>query len=167
MNENAPKPKRGVPTCPQWLTGEARKIWRQTIRIVKQMKVLTVADGQALAVYATAFARWRAAEAFIAEHGEAYPLRGKAKRCAPCAGAGELDGGAICVDCGGEGEQPGEIRCFQQFPQVSIARQLMETIRRYQQEFGLTPSARASLEIVPDPEEDEGDADFFATRGAS
>ena len=36
-----------------------------------------------------------------------------------------------------------------QFPQVSIAKNLLQIVRAYHQEFGLTPSARTRLEVEP------------------
>ena len=36
---------------------------------------------------------------------------------------------------------------MQQFPQVSIARNLLLVLRAYQQEFGLTPAARSRIAV--------------------
>jgi phage terminase small subunit len=38
---------------------------------------------------------------------------------------------------------------MQQFPQVAIARNLALLLKSYQQEFGLTPSARTRLSVEP------------------
>ena len=83
------------------------------------MKVLTVADGDALAAYCQIYARWQQAEEFIAKHGVAYPIR----------------------------DDKGQIRFMQPFPQVAIARSLLQLLKTYQQEFGLTPSARTRIEV--------------------
>ena len=45
---------------------------------------------------------------------------------------------------------------MQQFPQVAISRNLAQLLKAYQQEFGLTPSARTRIEIR-DPEEEESE----------
>ena len=87
------------------------------------MKVLTVADGDALAAYCTTYARWQQAEEFIAKHGVAYPIR----------------------------DDKGQIRFMQPFPQVAIARSLLQLVKTYQQEFGLTPSARTRIEVAEKP----------------
>ena len=42
---------------------------------------------------------------------------------------------------------------MQQFPQVAIARSLLQLVRGFQQEFGLTPSARTRIEIAPEKED--------------
>jgi hypothetical protein len=41
---------------------------------------------------------------------------------------------------------------MQQFPQGAIARNLLMMLRSYQQEFGLTPAARARIVIAADEE---------------
>ncbi len=87
------------------------------------MGVLTVVDGDAAAIYAQTFSRWRAAEEFLAKHGEVYPIR----------------------------DTNGQIKCMQQFPQVSIARNLLLVLRAYQQEFGLTPAARSRISLPAEP----------------
>ena len=83
------------------------------------MKVLTVVDGDALSAYCQTYARWQQAELFIAKHGVAYPIR----------------------------DDKGQIKFMQPFPQVAIARSLLQLVKTYQQEFGLTPSARIRIEV--------------------
>ena len=83
------------------------------------MGVLTYVDGDALAAYCQTYARWQEAEEFLAKHGPVYSLR----------------------------DESGQVRCMQQFPQVSIARTLMLLLRQYQQEFGMTPAARTRVEV--------------------
>ena len=101
------------------LSPDAKKEWKRLVPELKAVGVLTVLDGDALAAYCQTFARWRAAEAYLARHGEVYPLR----------------------------DERGRIRCMQQFPHVSIARSLLQVLRAYQKEFGLTPSARSRIEV--------------------
>ena len=68
-------------------------------------------------------ARWRQAEEFLDQHGMVYPLR----------------------------DEKGNVRCMQQFPQVSIARNLLLLIRSFLQEFGMTPAARTRIELPWEP----------------
>ena len=117
LNDREPKPPKDAPRCPAWMRAEAKKAWRNTMPKLREMGVLTIVDGDALSVYCQLHARWKAAEEFLATHGNTYPLR----------------------------DEHGKMRCLQQFPQVSIARNLVQILRAYQQEFGMTPSARASL----------------------
>ena len=117
LNKREPKPKSDAPTMPGHLSPTAKTVWKRTVKIMKDMKVLTVADGDAIAVYSVSFARWVEAEQFLKKHGTTYPLRDKS----------------------------GNVRFLQTFPQVAIANQLAKTVRNYQQEFGLTPSSRSSI----------------------
>jgi P27 family predicted phage terminase small subunit len=85
------------------------------------MGVLTKADGNTLSRYCRLWSRWRKAEAFIDQHGEVYPLK----------------------------DDAGNVKCVQQWPQVAIANKLAQQLTRLEQEFGLTPSARARLQLAP------------------
>lgn len=59
---NEPKPRVMIPTCPEWLTAEARKEYKRVAKILVETRVLTEADRTALAAYAHEFAAWREAE---------------------------------------------------------------------------------------------------------
>jgi len=85
------------------------------------MRLLTVAEEDALVAYAQTFARWKAAEEFLAKHGDVYPIR----------------------------DDQGRVKCMAQFPQVAIARHLLAVLKSYQQEFGFTPSARTRIGVEP------------------
>ena len=95
------------------------------------MGILTRVDRDALTAYCQTFARWKAAEQFVETHGEVYPVR----------------------------DEKGNIRHMKQYPQVRTALQLLQMLRCYQQEFGMTPSARTRVQEIPglvrDPEEEK------------
>ena len=129
VNEREPEPRATAPRCPEWLSVHAKRVWHRLVPELKAMRVLTYIDGDALTAYCQTYARWQAAEEFIQKHGEAYPLR----------------------------DEQGRIRCMQQFPQVAIARNLILVLRAYQQEFGMTPSARSRVVVAPNPDS-RGDA---------
>jgi P27 family predicted phage terminase small subunit len=97
------------------------------------MRLLTRADRDALTVYCQTYARWMAAEIFLQQHGEVYPLR----------------------------DEKGNVRCMQQFPQVNIARSLLQVVQSYQQEFGMTPSARTRVHEIPGLLQDDDDELFL------
>lgn len=132
LNDREPRAPTGDPRCPSWLSKEAKQAWRRLVPLLSAMKVLTLADVDALTAYCQTYARWRAAEAFLQQHGEVYPLR----------------------------DEQGKVRCMQQFPQVSIARNLLLVLKTYQQEFGLTPASRSRLVIAAE-DEDDAAARFF------
>ena len=130
-NTREPQPRKDIPRCPAWLSGEAKKVWRRMVPELKRMGILTVVDGDALAAYCQTYARWKAAEQFIQQHGEVYPIR----------------------------DDNGRVKYMQQFPQVSVSRNLLQLLKSYQQEFGLTPSARTRIEVGR-PNELEDDEAF-------
>ena len=119
ISKREPHPRQETPRCPVWLRPEAKKFWKQIVPELRRLGVLTVVDGPALAGLCQTYARWRVAEEFIAKHGECYPLRG----------------------------ENGSIRYMQQFPQVSISRNLLHQLRGLYQEFGLTPASRTRVEV--------------------
>ena len=119
LNRREPAPRRGTPRCPQWLRGEGKAEWRWVTQELRAMGLLAIADKHAVAVYCQTLARWRAAEEFIAKHGEAYPVRDAA----------------------------GRLRFMQPFPQAATARNLVSVLKAYQQELGMTPSARSRIQL--------------------
>lgn len=124
----------GVPDVPAWLSKDERKAWNALAPMLDQMGVLTRVDGHAFGRYCRLWSRWRKAEEFIDQHGEMYPLKNDA----------------------------GQTKCFQQWPQVAIAHRLATQLTRLEQEFGMTPSARARIQIAPKTKETaRGKARFF------
>ena len=129
------KGSAGTPDRPDWLDDEAKAAWEEVVPMLEGMGVLTRVDGHALARYCWLWSRWRKAEAFIAEKGEMYPLR----------------------------DEDGRVKCFMQWPQVAVAHKLAQQLTRLEQEFGMTPSARARIQLAPKTQEAAGGkARFFA-----
>lgn len=122
INDREPTPEKGRPRCPGWLPDEAKKVWKRVVEDLDRMGVLTVVDGDALTAYCQTYVRWKAAEEFLIKHGEVYPLR----------------------------DEKGQIRCMQQFPQVSIARNLLLVLRAFMGEFGLAPASRSRISLPAD-----------------
>ena len=123
----------GAPDEPDWLDEEAKRAWNVLVPMLEAMRVLTRIDGNALARYCRLWSRWRQAEKWIEEKGEMYPIR----------------------------NEDGSVKCFQQWPQVAIAHKLAEQLIRLEREFGLTPSARARLQISPVCDETDDLDKFF------
>lgn len=124
LDGREPQPAVGTPHCPEWMSEEARRVWKRLVPQLRAMKVLTLVDADALAIYCHTYARWRDAEDFISKHGTVYPIR----------------------------DDHGRVKCMLQFPQVSIARNLLLVLRAYQQEFGMSPAARARVVIAGEEE---------------
>lgn len=70
LNTNEPKPIGKMPRCPSWLEDEAKREWKRMGKVLEDMGMLTEMDMAAFAGYCQAYARWRAAEEFITQHGD-------------------------------------------------------------------------------------------------
>jgi P27 family predicted phage terminase small subunit len=107
----------GRPQCPEWLDPAERLHWRRLVTYLDSMGVLTRIDGNALARYCRFFSRWRKAEEFIDKHGEMFPIK----------------------------DEAGKVKCFQAWPQATLATKLAQQLTRLEQEFGMTPSSRTRI----------------------
>ncbi len=124
----------GRPDRPDWLDDDAKAVWGRLVPQLESMGVLTRIDANALARYCRLWTRWRKTEAFIDQRGEMYPLK----------------------------DESGKVKYFQQWPQVAIANKLAQQLTRLEQEFGMTPSARARIQLNPASEEpSRGKSRFF------
>ena len=124
----------GKPRCPEWLTGDAKKAWRKLMPALHQAGLAGEIDRHALARYCQLWARWCELEQFIAERGTVYPVKNK-------------DGEAVDM---------------KEFPHVGRASKLADQLLKLEQQFGMTPAARAAL-AQPDKSSDEqsqGDDDI-------
>lgn len=119
VERGEPQPRKVIPECPEWLTGDARKVWDRMIDTLNFMGVLTEADGNSLARYCVTFVRWRAAEEFLAKYGTTFPVK----------------------------DDRGKVKCFMPFPEVAIANQLSQMLTRLEAEFGMTPSSRTRISL--------------------
>ncbi|KKK70701.1 hypothetical protein LCGC14_2921340, partial [marine sediment metagenome] len=108
INKREPKPEPKIPACPEWLNDEAKAIWMETVTVLKEMRILTRCDRQALTVYCETYAQWKEAVQWLHENGQICAIR----------------------------DEKGAVKCMQAWPQISIARNCLQTLRAYQQEFG-------------------------------
>jgi len=133
--EKPPSPKAGKPTCPRWLSKKAKEYFRGVLKILDGTGVVTVADGHALARLCQAWERYEDLEATIQEEGVTFSF----------------------VTRGGD-------TITKPRPEVIMQDKTMAQIIRLEAQFGLTPSARASLAVLP-PKEEKNTADrFFAPK---
>ena len=65
LPKDEPQPKLATPRCPAHLGAEAKREWRRVVKIMREMGVLTVADGAAIAAYCQTWERWVQAEKAI------------------------------------------------------------------------------------------------------
>lgn len=123
LPQNEPDPRRGTPDMPDWLSDSARQIWFQLCGELDRLGLLTPLDGQTIAIWCDVWARWKSARDFIEEHGETYAVRAKPRA----------------------GQKIGDIKSIVRYPQANAYRQLTIILTRFQDRFGLSPSARASI----------------------
>jgi len=123
-----PQPPRSAAVkMPKHLGKVAAAKWRQLLPLLDSIKLMTDADIDALARYCDTFEWWLATRATLKKDGDTYPI---------------LNDG-------------GEVKYIAQRPEVSIAHKLAQQLRQLEQDFGLNPSARASLSVEPEKTADE------------
>lgn len=69
INQNEPQPARTAPKMPPWLHEPARKIWKQLVKQLAEMNVLSSADEAVMACYCVTYARMQQAEVKVRETG--------------------------------------------------------------------------------------------------
>lgn len=147
-NQAEPKPPAGPPKCPRTLKGEARKIWRPLVAMLEKMRLVTIADGAQLERYCVYLARWRQCEAFIAEHGMTYPVKGPADATSYM--------GHVTTAAGAHA-----VLYFEEYPQLKESHRLDKALKQIEANFGLTPSARARLQLEDEQPAPVGKDRFF------
>ena len=133
-----PKPEPHPPTdgivMPPHLGPVAVARWSALLPLLQSVKVMTRADVEALARYCDTYEWWLATRAKLRAEGDTYPI---------------LNDG-------------GQVKYIAQRPEVSIAHKLSQQLRQLEQDFGLNPSARTSLNVETTQQETSDDAQMFA-----
>lgn len=132
-NPDEPRPPKGAPIPPVWMDAREREVWGQICAILTGMRVMTIADGQAVGRYCQVYVEWMDAVAFIKENGTVYPMTNR----------------------------DGKVLSFAQFPQVTRKDKLSEQLLRLEKEYGLTASSRAGIQVTALPEGDTDKNKFF------
>ena len=121
------KGPRGVPRCPAGLDKRAKQCWGQLLPMLESMGVLSRIDRNAIIRYCIDWSRWHQADQFLAKNGMVYPIK---------------DGN-------------GKTKCVAAFPQVAIVSKLGQSLMKFEQEFGMTPSARMRIDCSDVEDEEE------------
>lgn len=149
INTDEPKPARCLATRPpRDLDSVARKVWRETAPRLEALGLLSVIDLAIFWRYCDLRSKFKAAKDFLDKNGFVYAIY--------------FDQTAEEIkEC-----KPRRLKYMAQFPQVSIYQQLSKEITRIEQNFGMTPAARAGLNVVP-PENQTGETteDFLYGTG--
>lgn len=131
---NEPQPPADGVTMPPHLGPVAAARWGELLPMLQSVRVMTRADVEALARYCDTYEWWLAVRAKLKAEGDTYPI---------------LNDG-------------GQVKYIAQRPEVAIAHKLAQQLRQLEQDFGLNPSARASMNVEPaKPQEDEEDRLMF------
>jgi P27 family predicted phage terminase small subunit len=132
--DDEPQPPVGGVSMPSHLGDMAADRWRELLPMLQAVRVMTQADIEALARYCDTYEWWLATRAKLKKEGDTYPIL----------------------------NDKGEVKYIAQRPEVSIAHKLAQQLRQLEQDFGLNPSARASLHVEkPEAVEDEEDRKMF------
>jgi P27 family predicted phage terminase small subunit len=119
-NVAEPQPQLGAPPKPPRLSPLGAEVWDELARQLKQLKVLTRADGHALELACEALAEWRAALDVVQREGTTYKAVTKS--------------GSVLLP----------------HPSVRQAADAWRRAQRMLVEFGLTPSSRTRVSVPPD-----------------
>ena len=132
------RPPVALPTCPDWLSTEARAEWDRIGAELQKLGLVAEIDRAVLAMYCVEYARWQWAEQKMAE-----------------ANAADARGEAGMVERTPQGYR-------MQSVYLQIARKAQEAVGRYAAQFGMAPSARSRVR----PSDNQGDL-FGGETGAA
>ena len=136
-SKTEPKFGFGVGQCPKWLCRAGKAEWRRLVPQLEKAGVLQVVDANSLARYVETWVQWRQATQFIRDKGTTYALK----------------------------DENGQTKYLQQFPQVSIARNLAIQLTRLEDAFGMNPASRSRVEVVKPKDETNTKGRFFTGTG--
>lgn len=138
-----PTPTTGVPPCPSWVSHDARRHWKDLSTLLDGMKILTVADRVALGLLVDAMARYISAKQAVY-------------------GTKKIAGtGVTTFNAAGNPMK---------HPMAVLMQEAWKDVLQACREFGLTPSSRTGVRMIPLPggrESDDGrqeKARFFRLR---
>jgi P27 family predicted phage terminase small subunit len=151
LNRKEPKPPSGVPRMPKWLSKPARKIWKETVPLLMEMKVLTMSDGEALGSYCEACVTLQKAQEEIALNGVVVAIYETG------------DDGKILKDEDGKRH----LLDYKTNPAVTIADKAMKLKRALGSDFGLSPVSRAKLHTEPDGQQQDPMESFLRRKSSS
>lgn len=130
-NNTEPQPATGIPSPPYALGEVEAQMWAKLCRDLNDIGVLTVIDGNALARYCTIWAAWRRVMNVITTVGDTYETLSREGATIP-----------------------------RKRPEVEMSQKYADQLLRLEQQFGLTPASRSSIEVKP-KQRDKGRLKFF------
>lgn len=118
---------------PDWLIGtEARAYWAELVELLTPARILAVTDLTALAMLATAFGRWRHWSRWLEEHSPVYRTKaGTTPKAEP----------------GKRAPRPSYM--YRARPEAGFAKEAEDRLLQLLVQFGMTPSARSRIGVLP------------------
>ena len=124
-NPREPKPRIGAPRCRRSLPAPVREMYARLVRILASLHVVTVADGVALELAASALVEYETNARVVLDQGSTYEARTEA--------------GATM---------------HRARPEQAIAADAWRRAAVMLQQFGLTPVSRIKVDVIPVSEPD-------------
>lgn len=125
VNRNEPKPPKHAGECPAFLDEVGRAAWHRVAAGLDAMGLLTVADSEAIALYAATYSRWRAASDSL-----------------------ERDGTTITSTTETPTKHGLATRTIAKTnPALAVANECQRQMIRLLAQFGMTPTSRSSLDV--------------------
>ncbi len=125
------------------LDSAALEIWKEVVKRLEAVNVLTDLDRDVLTRYCDLRARWMEARSLLLKHGAYIDIFAERTQ-------EELD----------HGVEP-KLKYTQKTPYFSIYESLHKELTRLEQMFGMSPSARAALEIKTPAKKSQVKADLY------
>lgn len=69
INKNEPKASKSKPRCPNWLSAEAKTVWRRTVKQLELMGILSEADNDIICAYSNAVVNYQRATELVDKAG--------------------------------------------------------------------------------------------------
>lgn len=117
---NEPVPPAGAVLPPAWVTGQARQKWDAVVPILESMGLITPADVDAIARYCVMYEQWLKYLEQMRRGLDVLVMR----------------------------DESGKVKYMQSTPAATMFVKLAQSLLRIEQEYGLTPSSRAGLEVT-------------------
>jgi P27 family predicted phage terminase small subunit len=134
INHSEPIPPSGKPEPPEHLDKLAKEEWERLCVILKEMGLLSLADGPALALYCECYSKWLRVRGEIAKHG-------------------------MVIKSTTDVIQKGKVVATKEYlranPAINIEVQMARMMKDLLIEFGLTPSSRSRIRTTADRPKDE------------
>jgi P27 family predicted phage terminase small subunit len=135
-NEIMPRVEKD-PQAPEWLRSDAKDAWALLSKELTALRLLTSLDRQMFGRYCEFFVQWLRARDFIESNGTSYAIYEWIPR--------RDDEGKVIKDSSGEPLKVRRLKYMNPFPEVALFKTLAKELRSIEEQFGMSPSARARI----------------------